>query len=97
MSESPKKDIGSGILFLKGRDEILAYYEQFRPAQMESFARYAFSKGYGAKVHGTDETWQACGRRLFGDRFIAAMERVVNEHRAASSGASPVEAIEPEF
>lgn len=97
MTEEQKKDIGSGILFLRGRDEILAYYEQFRPAQRESFARFVFSKGYGAKVPGRDETWQACGRRLFGDDFIATMERIVNEHRTTPSGSPPPVVIEPEF
>lgn len=72
--------------------DICDHYEQFRPAQMESFARFVLSKGYGATTpqgrrndrgQKVPETWQACGRRLFGDRFGLVMERILIEHQTA--------------
>lgn len=75
-------------------EQIYAYYEaHFRTGPhmrpMETFAQFVLEKGHGAmapvmrfdgkKIH---ETWQARGRRLFGQRFVAVMERAVNEYRA---------------
>lgn len=78
----------SGILYVKGLDQICAYYEQFRPGQMESFAQFVIEKGHGARSPRKDsktgdfETWQGAGRRLFGERFIPIMERAIEAHRA---------------
>jgi hypothetical protein len=97
---------GGKLLFTLA--DVCDYYEQFRPAQMENFARFVISKGYGATTpQGTrndrgqkiPETWQSCGRRLFGERFIPVMERVLVEHRAAlaakSTAVQPI--ADPEF
>lgn len=80
-------------------EDVCAYYEQFRPAQMENFARFVISKGYGAitpygrRQSGSGkmerETWQACGRRLFGERFIPVMERALETHRATLTVPAP--------
>ena len=76
-------------------DQIHAYYEKhFRQGQMETFAQFVLEKGHGAlaqnPVKADDgrmirETWQACGRRLFGPRFIEVMERAINDYRATHS------------
>lgn len=95
---------GQKLLFTLA--DVVEYYEQFRPAQMEHFARFVLSKGFGATTpHGRrnangqkePETWQACGRRLFGDRFIPVMERVLAEHRAAMAAQPPAAIPDPEF
>lgn len=75
----------NGVLILHGLNEVLDYLEQFKPARMEHFARFVLSKGYGAKTP-KGETWQTCGRRLFGAQFIPVMDRVLNEHRLAAAG-----------
>lgn len=94
---------------LRTIDDIVAYYEPFRQTQMENFARFVISKGYGAttpnghrKANGEKkpETWQACGRRLFGDRFVPVMERMLAEHQAAMLANPPAvtaEIADPEF
>lgn len=84
--------------------QIDAYYEaNFRAGQMESFARFVLEKGYGActphgrkNAHGVivRETWQACGRRLFGERFADVMDRALTEYRAAHRG-KPPEPLQP--
>lgn len=79
------------------REQINAYYEaHFRKGQMETFAQFVLEKGHGAmapmmRVDGEDihETWQARGRRLFGQRFIAVMEKAINEYRAAHAETAP--------
>jgi len=97
---------GQKLLFTVA--DVVEYYEQFRPAQMEHFARFVITKGYGAVTPNgrkdangrkEPETWQACGRRLYGERFIAVMERVLAEHRAAiEAQPQPAAAIaDPEF
>ena len=73
--------------------QIEAYYDaNFRARQMETFAQMVLEKGHGAytpngvkRSDGTvvRETWQACGRRLFGDRFIPVMERAIARYIAA--------------
>jgi hypothetical protein len=104
----PVYDPQTGIVMLAGRDQIMAYYEQFRLGQMESFAEFVLSKGHGAVTpHGikgsngrqVPETWQACGRRLFGERFVGVMERAVDAYRAAHAGhrTAPVEIPDPDF
>jgi hypothetical protein len=86
--------------------DIVEYYEEFRPAQMEHFARFVISKGYGATTpHGRrgpdgrkqSETWQACGRRLFGERFIPVMERMLAEHKEGMAAKPPAVIPDPEF
>lgn len=92
--------VGSGAPKL--RDQINAYYEtHFRQRQMETFAQFVLEKGheartpngaknsYGEKV---PETWQQCGRRLFGDRFVPIMEQAIAAYRA-KHGAPPVQAV----
>lgn len=81
-------------------EQINAYYEaHFRQRQMETFAQFVLEKGHGAmapamRVEGKEvqETWQARGRRLFGPRFVAVMERAVNEYCAAH-GPAPTPTI----
>lgn len=87
--------------------DVCDYYEQFRPAQIEHFARFVIAKGYGATTpHGRrnamngkkePETWQACGRRLYGERFGPAMERALAEHQAAAVAAksAPIAPMPP--
>lgn len=85
-------------------EQIHAYYEaHFRPGQMKSFAQFVLEKGHGAmapvmRVDGKEvrETWQARGRRLFGQRFVAVMEQAINEYRAAHAAeARPAPATAP--
>jgi hypothetical protein len=90
------------------REQIHAYYEaHFRTgphmSPIETFAQFALEKGYGAyaprlvkneRGEMVRETWQACGRRLFGERFVGVMERVVTEYRA-QHGATPPRASAP--
>lgn len=86
------------VVFPEGRrlDQIDAYYEaNFRQRQMETLAQFILEKGHGAmapmiRVDGVEirETWQARGRRWYGQRFVAVMEKAVNEYRAAH-GAAP--------
>lgn len=86
-------------------EQINAYYEaHFRQRQMETFAQFVLQKGHGAlsprhvkKDDGTlvRETWQACGRRLFGQRFVAVMEKAVKDYCAAHAGSPPATAPDP--
>lgn len=105
MSAPPYKPDTGIVIFPIGAqhprmlEQIDAYYEaNFRQQQMESFAQFVLEKGHGALSpspiktddgHMVRETWQACGRRLFGKRFIAVMERAVNEYRATHGALSP--------
>ena len=103
----PVYDPKTGIVMLKGRDEILAYYEQFRPQQMESFAQFVLSKGYGATTPNgkrnsagikVSESWQECGKRLFGERFVPVMARAIRDHNARHEAPRQTEPIpDPEF
>lgn len=88
--------------------DVCDHYEQFRPSQMEHFARFVLSKGYGAMTpHGRRnpatgkkerETWQACGRRLYGERFVSVMDRMIAEHKTAVAAPDASQAIpDPEF
>lgn len=63
--------------------------EQFLPA----FAEYVFKQGYGAvspnKYNGKPESWQDCGRRLWGKRhFNEALEKVIERSRAGRTNAT---------
>lgn len=112
MSEIPAYNPSSGLLnFEIGagkpslRTQITAYYEaNFRERQMDSFADFVISKGFGAcsphpvrNKHGDRirETWQSCGRRLFGDRFVTVMERKVAEFKAQAGAPVPQSTPEP--
>lgn len=90
------------------REQIYAYYEaHFRTgphmAPIETFAQFVLEKGHGAmapqmRIDGKliIETWQARGRRLFGQRFVAVMEQAINEYRAAHAAeARPAPATAP--
>jgi len=54
-----------------------AAWDENKQFMAECFARFVISQGYGARAPrniGTDgstkyETWNECGRRLFGQRF----------------------------
>lgn len=80
---------GTGVSQLRQIDD---YYEaNFRDKFMWGFANFVYEKGYGACTpHGrrhpqggtVPETWQECGRRLYGDRFKAVMARVIEERQA---------------
>lgn len=80
-------------------EQINAYYEaNFRVGQMKTFAQFVIEKGCGAlsprqvkNARGelVNETWQACGRRLFGDRFIAVMQRALAEYLAVHGSPPP--------
>lgn len=66
--------------------------EMFLPA----FAEFVFKQGHGAaapnKHNGKPESWQDCGRRIWGkEHFNMALERVIERSRAArtSSRTSP--------
>lgn len=91
---------------LKGREQVLAYYKQFRPQQMETFAQFVLSKGFGATTPQgkrnsagvkVAESWQECGRRLFGDGFVAVMARAVRDHNAAANAPQREPIPDPEF
>lgn len=73
--------------------DVIRYYEPFRRTQVLNFARYVIAKGYRATVPRKpgqpEETWQACGRRLFGDAFIPAMEQALEEYRASVANDPP--------
>jgi hypothetical protein len=96
-------EVGPGKIALQ--KQIDAYYEaNFRARQMETFADFVLEKGYGAyspnpvrNKHGerVRETWQQCGRRLFGERFVAVMERKVTEYRAQHATGASSAAPEP--
>jgi hypothetical protein len=102
-------DIGGVIHFQLGpgfpplRDQIHDYYEEhFRQGHMETFAQFVLEKGHGAMApprykdgQMIRETWQACGRRLFGERFVPVMERAINEYRASHAAPPPEPLPEP--
>ena len=107
------------VVFPEGRrriEQIVAYYDaNFRQGQMETLAQFVLEKGHGAmapviRIDGQEvhETWQARGRRWYGQAFVAVMEKAVNEYRAvhgvAPADSSPVapphileEIPDPEF
>jgi len=110
-ADPPPYKPDTGIVIFSGsaqREQIHAYYEaHFRTGPhmrpMETFAQFVLEKGYGAmappmRVDGQEirETWQARGRRLFGQRFIAVMEKAVTDYCAAHGvSPPPPAALEP--
>jgi hypothetical protein len=112
MTDTPLYNPSSGLLnFELGpgnpslRVQVTAYYEMnFRARQMETFADFVISKGFGAwsphlvrNVQGfrVKETWQSCGRRLFGERFAVVLERKIAEYRASHGAPSATPTPEP--
>lgn len=73
--------------------DVVRYYEPFRQTSVLNFARFVISKGFGAMVPrksgGKEETWQACGRRLYGEAFIPAMEQALEEYRVSVANNPP--------
>lgn len=60
--------------------------EMFLPA----FAEFVFRQGYGAaspiKINGKPESWQDCGRRLWGkEHFNLEFEKVIERSRASKT------------
>lgn len=63
--------------------------EMFLPA----FAEFVFKQGFGAaapnKYNGKPESWQDCGRRLWGkEHFNTEFERVIERSRAGRTRAA---------
>lgn len=60
---------------------------------LEGFAEYVYKQGYGAvspsKNNGKPESWQDCGRRLWGKEiFNLAFEKVIESKRAEKTRAA---------
>lgn len=69
------------------------YAEIKRELFLEGFAEYVYKQGYGAvspnKQNGKPESWQDCGRRLWGkETFNQAFEKVIESKRAVKTRAA---------
>lgn len=66
------------------------YAKNKRALFMDGFADYVVRKGFGAvtpnKINGKPESWQMCGRRLWGERpFNDAMARAIARSRGGKT------------
>lgn len=74
-------------------DQVLDEYAQLkREMFLPGFADYVLKQGYGAvspnkiKATGKFETWQACGRRIWGEtHFNKAMREAIARSRGAKT------------
>lgn len=74
--------------------EVDRIYAIYRKYQMECFARFVIDEGYGATApanvgsaaHPRYETWQECGRRMFGDPFVTVLQDELRKRRLAQLG-----------
>jgi hypothetical protein len=81
---------GSYEAMKKFDDEMEEYIRDKRARFMDGFADYVVRQGYGAvspiKVNGKPESWQDCGRRLWGkDHFNEALKRAIERRRGGKT------------
>lgn len=75
-------------------DAVLDEYAAIkRELFLEGFAEYVYKQGYGAvspsRNNGKPESWQDCGRRLWGkETFNQAFEKVIENKRAEKTRAA---------
>ncbi len=72
------------------RRQIEEYYAGIIPDMRLAFARHVFKQGQGALAptkdkSGRQESWQAVGRRLYGQEFMKDLQRVIAESRVVAS------------
>ena len=86
---SPKSSTTKINLIDPGYAELELAYAPYRERMLECFARFVIDEGYGAMTP-RGETWQACGRRMFGeDRFNAALRAEIARRRQQDHTANP--------